>query len=98
MVKDFSMSDRVGLRTFEEGGGQLLGGPGDSLGVSTKENIDEEISRLLNVSTESVDCAVRGFFAVGHFAMNENVGFGRLGQIRLGFFFIDGELSHGEKS
>lgn len=48
MVKDFGMSDRVGLRTFEDNSGQLIGG-GDSLSTSTKEAIDAEIKRLLQV-------------------------------------------------
>lgn len=48
MVKDFGMSDRVGLRTFEDTSGQLLGGS-DVLGTTTKEAIDAEIKRLLQV-------------------------------------------------
>ncbi|KAF2367097.1 Peptidase FtsH [Trinorchestia longiramus] len=51
MVKDFGMSDRVGLRTFEDTSGQLIGS-GDSLSISTKEAIDAEIKRLLQESYE----------------------------------------------
>lgn len=43
------MSDRVGLRTFEDGSNQLIG-TGDALGQSTKEAIDVEIKKLLQVS------------------------------------------------
>lgn len=49
MVKDLGMSDKVGLRTFEDNSGQLIS-TGDSLGQSTKENIDFEIKRLLQDS------------------------------------------------
>lgn len=48
MVKDLGMSDRVGLRTFEDNSGQLIS-TGDSLGQSTKESIDHEIKKLLQV-------------------------------------------------
>lgn len=51
MVKDLGMSDRVGLRTFEDNTGQLIN-TGDSLGQSTKEAIDMEIKRLLQESYE----------------------------------------------
>ncbi|KAK3858124.1 hypothetical protein Pcinc_018365 [Petrolisthes cinctipes] len=51
MVKDLGMSDRVGLRTFEDGSNQLIG-TGDSLGQSTKEAIDLEIKKLLQESYE----------------------------------------------
>ncbi|KAK8746403.1 hypothetical protein OTU49_017004 [Cherax quadricarinatus] len=51
MVKDLGMSERVGLRTFEDNTGQLIS-TGDSLGQSTKEAIDLEIKRLLQESYE----------------------------------------------
>lgn len=51
MVKDLGMSDRVGLRTFEDNTGQLIS-TGDSLGQSTKEAIDHEIKKLLQVGRE----------------------------------------------
>lgn len=51
MVKDLGMSDRVGLRTFEDGSNQLIG-TGDALGQSTKEAIDIEIKKLLQDSYE----------------------------------------------
>lgn len=53
MVKDLGMSDRVGLRTFEDNSGQIIN-TGDSLGQSTKEAIDTEIKRLLQVSQLTV--------------------------------------------
>ncbi|XP_063852999.1 LOW QUALITY PROTEIN: ATP-dependent zinc metalloprotease YME1L-like [Scylla paramamosain] len=49
MVKDLGMSDKVGLRTFEDNSGQLIS-TGESLGHSTKEAIDSEIKRLLQES------------------------------------------------
>ncbi|XP_045128695.1 ATP-dependent zinc metalloprotease YME1L-like [Portunus trituberculatus] len=49
MVKDLGMSDKVGLRTFEDNAGQLIS-TGESLGHSTKEAIDSEIKRLLQES------------------------------------------------
>ncbi|KAG7160789.1 ATP-dependent zinc metalloprotease YME1L-like [Homarus americanus] len=51
MVKDLGMSERVGLRTFEDNSSQLIS-TGDSLGQSTKECIDTEIKRLLQESYE----------------------------------------------
>ncbi|KAG0702224.1 ATP-dependent zinc metalloprotease YME1 [Chionoecetes opilio] len=48
MVKDLGMSDRVGLRTFDDNTGQLIN-TGEALGQSTKEAIDGEIKRLLQV-------------------------------------------------
>uniref|UniRef100_A0A2P2I4B5 ATP-dependent zinc metalloprotease YME1 homolog n=2 Tax=Hirondellea gigas TaxID=1518452 RepID=A0A2P2I4B5_9CRUS len=58
MVKDFGMSERVGLRTFEDTSGQLLGG-GDSLSTSTLEAIDAEIKRLLQESYERARTILR---------------------------------------
>lgn len=52
MVKDYGMSDKVGLRTFEDHSGQLIGGGSDALSTSTKEAIDAEIKRLLHESYE----------------------------------------------
>ncbi|XP_076062132.1 ATP-dependent zinc metalloprotease YME1L [Oratosquilla oratoria] len=49
MVKDYGMSDKVGLRTFEDTSGQLLGSS-DVLGHTTKEAIDAEINKLLSES------------------------------------------------
>ena len=51
MVKDLGMSDIVGLRTFEDNSSQLIS-TGDSLGHSTKEAIDTEIKKLLQVSVD----------------------------------------------
>lgn len=48
MVKDVGMSDKVGLRTFENNSNQLLKA-GDSLSQTTKEAIDAEIKRILQV-------------------------------------------------
>ncbi|KAA0203959.1 hypothetical protein HAZT_HAZT003896 [Hyalella azteca] len=58
MVKDLGMSDRVGLRTFEDNSGQLIGS-GDSLSTSTKEAIDAEIKRLLQESYERARTILR---------------------------------------
>ena len=48
MVKDLGMSDRVGLRTFENNPNALIKS-GDALGQTTKEAIDGEIRRMLQV-------------------------------------------------
>ncbi|KAH8413790.1 hypothetical protein KR222_008227, partial [Zaprionus bogoriensis] len=49
MVKDWGMSDKVGLRTIESAKGL---GPGDCLGPNTVEAVDAEIKRILSDSYE----------------------------------------------
>ncbi|CAG2166289.1 unnamed protein product, partial [Oppiella nova] len=50
MVKDFGMSDKIGVRTFEDDHNSLV--VVNDLAVSTTENIDSEIKKLLQDSYE----------------------------------------------
>lgn len=49
MVKDWGMSEKVGLRTIAENSKSLMG---ESLGPSTTEAIDSEIKRIMSESYE----------------------------------------------
>lgn len=49
MVKHYGMSDRIGLRTFEDTSEQPFGG-GEVIGTTTTDAIDAEINRLLQES------------------------------------------------
>ncbi|XP_069982601.1 ATP-dependent zinc metalloprotease YME1L [Penaeus vannamei] len=71
MVKDLGMSDRVGLRTFEDNSGQLIS-TGDSLGQSTKESIDHEIKKLLQDSYERAKSILKAH-AKEHKALAESL-------------------------
>ncbi|XP_047469459.1 ATP-dependent zinc metalloprotease YME1L-like [Penaeus chinensis] len=71
MVKDLGMSDRVGLRTFEDNSGQLIS-TGDSLGQSTKEAIDHEIKKLLQDSYERAKSILKAH-AKEHKALAESL-------------------------
>ncbi|XP_063605438.1 ATP-dependent zinc metalloprotease YME1L-like [Penaeus indicus] len=71
MVKDLGMSDRVGLRTFEDNTGQLIS-TGDSLGQSTKEAIDHEIKKLLQDSYERAKSILKAH-AKEHKALAESL-------------------------
>ena len=54
MVKDLGMSSKVGLRTFDDRSEQLIGSS-DSLGHTTKEIIDGEIKKLLQVNLQCLN-------------------------------------------
>ncbi|CAD6998577.1 ATP-dependent zinc metalloprotease YME1 homolog isoform X2 [Ceratitis capitata] len=56
MVKDWGMSDKVGLRTFENAKGLVAS---ESLGPNTVEVVDAEIKRILNESYERAKAILR---------------------------------------
>uniref|UniRef100_A0A1I8NXS4 AAA+ ATPase domain-containing protein n=1 Tax=Stomoxys calcitrans TaxID=35570 RepID=A0A1I8NXS4_STOCA len=56
MVKDWGMSEKVGLRTIETSKGMF---PNESLGPNTVESVDAEIKRILNESYERAKAILR---------------------------------------
>ncbi|XP_037828264.1 ATP-dependent zinc metalloprotease YME1L [Lucilia sericata] len=56
MVKDWGMSEKVGLRTIESSKGLY---PNDALGPNTVEAVDAEIKRILNDSYERAKAILR---------------------------------------
>ncbi|XP_075166068.1 ATP-dependent zinc metalloprotease YME1L isoform X1 [Haematobia irritans] len=56
MVKDWGMSEKVGLRTIESSKGMF---PNESLGPNTVESVDAEIKRILNESYERAKAILR---------------------------------------
>lgn len=56
MVKDWGMSEKVGLRTIENSKGMY---PAESLGPNTVEAVDAEIKRILNDSYERAKTILR---------------------------------------
>ncbi|XP_061386522.1 ATP-dependent zinc metalloprotease YME1L isoform X2 [Musca vetustissima] len=56
MVKDWGMSEKVGLRTIESNKGMF---PNETLGPNTVEAVDAEIKRILNESYERAKAILR---------------------------------------
>lgn len=56
MVKDWGMSEKVGLRTFDNAKGLVAA---ESLGPNTVEIVDAEIKRILNESYERAKAILR---------------------------------------
>ncbi|XP_017024635.1 ATP-dependent zinc metalloprotease YME1L isoform X2 [Drosophila kikkawai] len=67
MVRDWGMSDKVGLRTIEASKGL---GTGDTLGPNTIEAVDAEIKRILSDSYERAKAILRKH-TKGHKALAE---------------------------
>lgn len=57
MVKEWGMSDKVGLRAIEDNSKSLVAV--NDLGPNTSEQIDQEIRRLLQESYERAKCILK---------------------------------------